>query len=143
MISIGSRIVFRRNQLRLKAKELAQLVGCHPPDISDWENDKTTPSAESLIKLAKALKTSESWLLSGTHPRLPKKAPARKRIRYSLVESGTRDLDNGSKTKLEEEMLKDKDYIIHLQKEKIRELEARLEKLEPREDDSSSKKSAG
>ncbi len=112
--TIGSRIVTRRKELGLKAKDLAVRVGCHPPDISDWENGKTTPSLASLLKLAQALDISETWLLTGKEPAPPQ----------------TERSGNEPAVNWRDEMLQAKDTIIELQQEKIKNLEARVNALE-------------
>ncbi len=104
----------------LKAKELAARVGCHPPDISDWENGKTTPSLASLLKLAQALDVSETWLLTG------------KAVPYS-VPKRVGDTESGDPAaNWRDEMLQAKDTIIELQQEKIQNLEERVKKLQAR-----------
>ena len=141
MKSIGSRIVYRRKVLGLKGKELAERVGCHPPDISDWEKSKNIPSVESLIKLAWALETTETWLASGKNPWATGTVDGNSKIGQKLVDNGGGD--NNSVTQWEAEMIKDKNHIIELQKEKIHNLEARLARLEGERGDESSKKLAG
>jgi transcriptional regulator with XRE-family HTH domain len=143
MNTIGSRIVCRRKELGLKGKELAERVGCHPPDISDWEKSKNIPSVESLIKLARALETTETWLASGKNPGTAGNYEDNQKIRQIPVDSAGWDRDNNSITPWEVEMIQDKNHIIELQKEKIRDLEARLAKLEGEGRDTSSKKLAG
>lgn len=143
MESIGSRIVDRRKELGLKAKELARLVGCHPPDISDWEKSKTRPSMESLFKLARALRTTETWLVSGKRYEPGEDVNVNRIFRKFPVDNRAGDTDNNPVSQLEAEMLRDKDYIIALQKEKIRELEERVASLEGKETGELSKKSAG
>ncbi len=143
MKSIGSRIVYRRKVLGLKGKELAERVGCHPPDISDWEKSNNIPSVESLIKLAWALETTETWLASGKNPWAAGTGDEYPKIGQKLVDNGGGDGDNKSVTQWEAEMIKDKNHIIELQKEKIHDLEARLAKLEGERGEESSKKLAG
>ncbi len=144
MESIGSRIVACRKGLGIKAKELARRVGCHPPDISDWENGKTRPSVESLYKLARALNTTETWLVSGLRHDLPNGDGLEvDKIRKFPVDKSVLETDNVPLDQWEKEMLKDKEYIIQLQKEKIKELEQRVARLEGQETGKSSKKPAG
>lgn len=150
MKTIGFRIVDRRKELGLKGKELAARVGCHPPDISDWENGKNIPSVESLIKLARALNTTETWLASGKNPKDLVDGRINSKITQLPVENRIWDKENNPETHWEAEMIKDKNQIIDLQKdkidlqqEKIRELEARLTELEGQKGNKSSKKQAG
>ena len=123
MTSIGSRIVSRRKELGLKARELAERVGCHPPDISDWEKDKTTPSLASLLKLARALDISETWLLTGREQSLENSGN---------VFRGGEEGGHAHAVHWRDAMLRDKDTIIHLQQEKIEALQARVKMLEGR-----------
>lgn len=44
-----------RMERGLTQKELAELVGCYPKDISRWETGERNPGSKSLIKLAAAL----------------------------------------------------------------------------------------
>lgn len=127
----------------LKGKELAERVGCHPPDISDWEKSKNIPSVESLVKLARALKTNETWLVSGKNPGTAGEGDGNPKIRKMPIDYRGADTDNNSVTQWEAEMIQDKNHIIELQKEKIRDLEARLAKLEGEKSGKSSKKLAG
>ncbi|GJL78384.1 MAG: hypothetical protein NPINA01_13730 [Nitrospinaceae bacterium] len=149
MKTIGSRIVERRKELGLKGKELAQRVGCHPPDISDWEKCKNVPSVESLIKLARALDTTETWLASGKNPKNLDRRENSK-ITHLPVENKERGEENKPDTHWEAEMIKDKNQIIELQRDKIesqqgkiQELEARLAEMEERKGSKPSKKQAG
>jgi transcriptional regulator with XRE-family HTH domain len=150
MKNIGSRIVSRRKELGLKGKELAERVGCHPPDISDWEKSKNVPSVESLIKLARALNTTETWLASGKGPKNPGDGQVKSKITQLPVENSFRDAENNPDNYWEAEMIKDKNQIIELQQEKIelqneriRGLEARLAQLEEAKGNKPSKKQAG
>ena len=141
--SIGSRIAHRRKLLGLKGKELAERVGCHPPDITDWEKSKNIPSVESLIKLARALETTETWLVSGKMPETTRNDASNQDMRQIPVDTRGGESDNISITQLEYEMIQDKKQIIELQKERIRTLEAQLAKLEEERSGKSSKKLAG
>jgi len=142
MKTIGSRIVHRRKVLGLKGKELAGRVGCHPPDICDWEKSKNIPSVESLIKLAGALETTETWLASGKNPAIAGNGDESHEIRQIPIGSPDENRNNNFVIQWKVEMIKDKNHIIELQKEKINGLEARLAKLEDERRDKSSKKLA-
>lgn len=143
MEKIGLRIVCRRKFLGLKGKELAERVGCHPPDISDWEKSKNIPSVESLVKLARALETTETWLVSGKTPEIKRHNNGNQDIQQIQVDTREGESDNGLMIQWEHEMIQDKNQIIELQKEKIRFLEDRLAKLEGEKRNKSSKKLAG
>jgi putative zinc finger/helix-turn-helix YgiT family protein len=49
----GNEMVFLRKEMRLKAKELAQLVGVHKVTVSRWENEreKISPACDRLIRM--------------------------------------------------------------------------------------------
>lgn len=150
MNNIGSRIVSRRKELGLKGKELALRVGCHPPDISDWEKCKNIPSVESLIKLSRALNTTETWLASGKSPKNQEDEQRKSKITKLPVENSLGAAENNPDVYWEAEMIKDKNQIIELQKDKIdlqqeriQELEARLSQLEEGKGSKASKKQAG
>ena len=127
----------------LKGKELAERVGCHPPDISDWEKSKNMPSVESLIKLARALNTTETWLVSGKNSRVAGNSDENSKIMRMPIDYMGGDGDNNTVTQMQDEMINDKRDIIELQKEKIHNLEARLAKLARERSEEFSKKLAG
>ena len=56
----------RLKQLRQKKgltqQKLAEILGIKRNTYSDWENGKTEPSFENLIKLADLLEVSLDWL---------------------------------------------------------------------------------
>ncbi len=63
---IGDRIRARRKDLGLKQPELGKLVGISASALSQLERgDSKSPSAENLLRLAKALKCSPEWLQTG------------------------------------------------------------------------------
>lgn len=127
----------------LKGKELAERVGCHPPDISDWEKSKNMPSVESLIKLARALNTTETWLVSGKNSRVAGNGDENSKIMRMPIDYMGGDGDNNTVTQMQDELINDKRDIIELQKEKIHNLEARLAKLAGERSEEFSKKLAG
>lgn len=51
-----SKLKTKRIELKMSQEELAQKIGCSQKDISRWENNTVTPSADSLKALADALK---------------------------------------------------------------------------------------
>ena len=51
-----------RKKKGLKQQEIAELLGVKRNTYSDWENGKTEPSFENLIKLADLLEVSLDWL---------------------------------------------------------------------------------
>lgn len=46
----------------LTQKELAEQIGIKRNTYSDWENGKTEPSFENIVKLADLLEVSLDWL---------------------------------------------------------------------------------
>lgn len=55
MNTIKNAIAQKRIEHGLTQKELAEKIGCYPKDVCRWENGVRTPTAESLVKIAKAL----------------------------------------------------------------------------------------
>lgn len=53
-MTIGSRIKKERTRMKIKSKEFAEMVGCHPVTQSNYETDKRIPDLEYLEKLATA-----------------------------------------------------------------------------------------
>jgi transcriptional regulator with XRE-family HTH domain len=57
---IPVRIINRIQHYRLKAgygqRELARLIGCDPPQLSKWENQRYNPSTANLQRLLHALR---------------------------------------------------------------------------------------
>ncbi|WP_145562579.1 LexA family protein [Yersinia canariae] len=65
MDTVGGRIKFRRRQLKLTQKDIAEYVGISASAVTQWESDATGLSSDSLLKLASLLECSPEWLLSG------------------------------------------------------------------------------
>lgn len=55
MTKISDTIAQKRIEHGLTQKELAEKIGCYPKDVCRWENNVRKPTAESLVKIAKAL----------------------------------------------------------------------------------------
>lgn len=64
-MTLGKRIRDRRNDIGLTQDSLATALGVTSQHISAIENDKRSPSLEFLVKLARALKVTTDYLLSG------------------------------------------------------------------------------
>lgn len=58
----GKRLREVRKNKGLKQQEIAEQIGIKQNSYSDWENGKTEPSFENLIKLADVLEVSLDWL---------------------------------------------------------------------------------
>ncbi|MGO2307072.1 MAG: LexA family protein [Providencia sp.] len=65
METVGSRVKFRRRQLKMTQKDVAELVGISASAVTQWESDSTGLSAENLLKLSSVLKCNPKWLLLG------------------------------------------------------------------------------
>lgn len=59
----GNRIKGLRQELRLSQSALGKLVKVSQPVVSDWESGNHEMKADNLVKLAKALKTTEAYLM--------------------------------------------------------------------------------
>lgn len=62
MSIFGDNIKRLRKNKGLKQQEIAELLGVKRNTYSDWENGKTEPSFENLVKLADLLDVSLDWL---------------------------------------------------------------------------------
>lgn len=62
-MNIGKRIKELRLSENLSQKELGLLLTLSQDTISLWENNKSTPSAEDIIKLSKIFKVSADFIL--------------------------------------------------------------------------------
>lgn len=63
-MEIGKRIKEKRKAAGLTQAQVADYFGIRPPSVSEWES-KNGPSKEKLPALARLLKTSVSYLLTG------------------------------------------------------------------------------
>jgi bacteriophage CI repressor helix-turn-helix domain len=58
----GTRLREVRKSKKITQIELANMLGISQKSYSHWENNKTFPSFENLIKLADLLEVSLDWL---------------------------------------------------------------------------------
>ena len=65
---VGSRLRQWRNSKNLKGYELAEMIHISQGSLSEIENNKTLPSAETLTKLHKYCKINIVWLLTNNGP---------------------------------------------------------------------------
>ena len=65
----GSRIEQARNQLGLSVPQVARRIGVKRITLENWENDRSEPRAEKLLKLSGLLQVPMIWLLTGTTPK--------------------------------------------------------------------------
>jgi transcriptional regulator with XRE-family HTH domain len=62
-MTLGSRIKFFRNQLRMSQKDIEMKTNIPQTTLSGWENDKYEPTLSDAKKLATALGVTVSDLL--------------------------------------------------------------------------------
>lgn len=65
MDTVGSRVKFRRRQLKMTQKDVSERIGISASAVTQWENDNTGLSAENLLKLSSILRCNPNWLLLG------------------------------------------------------------------------------
>ncbi len=63
--SLGKRLISWRRKHSLKATELARVIGLAQSSLSEIENEKTLPSADTLARLSLKTPISIEWLLTG------------------------------------------------------------------------------
>ena len=61
--SLGARLKYARERWGFSQKELAERANISSALISQYENDSTMPSCESLKKIAESLNISTDWLV--------------------------------------------------------------------------------
>ncbi|MBQ9412066.1 MAG: helix-turn-helix transcriptional regulator [Oscillospiraceae bacterium] len=61
----------KRKEKKLTLRQLAKMVGCSESAISQYENGKRCPDYEMLLKIAEALDSSVSFLLTGVEDTAP------------------------------------------------------------------------
>lgn len=71
--TIGQRIRSARKAKKLSLIEVRDLTGLSTGNLSDLENDKFAPSANTLMLLKKVLEINIDWMLTGS---LPKEVPS-------------------------------------------------------------------
>ena len=72
----GSRIEQARNQLGLSLPQLARRIAVKSKTLENWENDRSEPRADKLMKLAGLLQVPLIWLLTGNTPQGSDRTPA-------------------------------------------------------------------
>jgi transcriptional regulator with XRE-family HTH domain len=68
-MSLGKRIKEARLKKGLTQRQLADLIGVKHNSISDWENDKNMPYADTIELLLGALEVDANWLLGWDNPK--------------------------------------------------------------------------
>jgi transcriptional regulator with XRE-family HTH domain len=64
----GSRIETARSQLGFSLPQLARRIGVQRKTLENWENDRSDPRVDKLMKLAGVLQVPLIWLLTGDTP---------------------------------------------------------------------------
>ena len=65
----GSRIEQARTKLGLSLPQVARRVGVKRTTLENWENDRSEPRADKLVKLSGLLQVPLTWLLTGSTPK--------------------------------------------------------------------------
>lgn len=71
METLGVRLKQLRKENKITQQQLADAIGVSKTSVIYWEKDENMPKHESLMALAKALKTTPDWLLSGKTNQTP------------------------------------------------------------------------
>lgn len=66
MQTTSDRIAQRMNELGLQHKDLVAATGASKGTVTNWISGVNNPTGKRLIQLAQALKTTSSWLLTGS-----------------------------------------------------------------------------
>ncbi|EET82092.1 MULTISPECIES: S24 family peptidase [Acinetobacter] len=72
MSNVSERILLRMKQLNLQQVDLIAATESSKGTVSKWISGVNMPSGKSIIPLAKALKTTPEWILTGEGPPLLK-----------------------------------------------------------------------
>lgn len=67
LANIGVRIESRRKQIMVSVDRLAEEIDTSGAMIREWETGKAIPPSKYYDKLAKALNTTVTWLITGKH----------------------------------------------------------------------------
>ncbi|EEP9438286.1 helix-turn-helix domain-containing protein [Salmonella enterica subsp. enterica serovar Reading] len=67
LANIGVRIESRRNEMGMSIDKLAEEIDLSAPLIYGWESGEFIPSSFYIDRLAKALNTTVTWLITGKH----------------------------------------------------------------------------
>lgn len=71
----GSRIELARDQLGLSLPQVARRIGVKRSTLENWENDRSAPRADKLVKLSGLLQVPLIWLLTGDTPKGAERSP--------------------------------------------------------------------
>lgn len=62
-MTLGERIRYQREQMKMSRDDVARLTGISLAQVSRYENDESQPTASALIALARTLSASIDWLV--------------------------------------------------------------------------------
>ncbi|MCR4442934.1 MAG: XRE family transcriptional regulator [Peptococcaceae bacterium] len=80
--TLGDRIKYLREiKFDISMAKLGKAIGASSSNISDWENNKTSPSAKALLALCNFFDVSADWLLTG----MERKSKIMQDSLYSLI----------------------------------------------------------
>ena len=75
-MTVGERIILKREELGLSQRELAEKIGVNQATLSKWESDRMAPRSKNLQALADALKVTPAYITLGdTTPKPVQVAP--------------------------------------------------------------------
>ena len=63
--TMGQRIRELRNKKGISQQILADLIPCHKASVSRWENDESTPDADTIARIAEYFEVSKYYLMYG------------------------------------------------------------------------------
>ena len=66
MSIISSRIKELRHENNLTQKQIADVLGCKPYNVGDWERGRVEPDIDTIIALAKYFEVTTDYLLGVT-----------------------------------------------------------------------------
>ena len=59
------RLTQKRKEVGLNKAQFARAAGVSSPTVTDWENGVMRPNGDNLLKIARVLKTTPEWLMTG------------------------------------------------------------------------------
>ena len=89
--NLGTRLRQWRKQLPLKSFELAKLIKISQGSLSDIENNKSLPSADTIAKLYQYSDLNIIWLLLGKGPMIRDRSRASELDEGALVQETAQD----------------------------------------------------
>lgn len=85
----SNRIALRAKELGLKQVDIVKLTGATKGTVSNWFNGSSSPKADFIGPLARALKKSESWVLTGNDMPVGKNELSRTYSSFDLWDDDT------------------------------------------------------